>query len=390
MLPLTKHFRTPSRIPVQTRGRDHGGTSAHNRLMVWEMLRQHGPQSRRQLSETSRLGNSTLTYLVRDLLALGLVRDKGKRTSTTVGKKQLLLEIDPDYGVFGGFFIEGGEVSATLINAQGQELDHQRLPAGCGLPEALDAIGHYLDDYAQNQTAELKCLGLAIPGIVDCTEGKINQSWRLDINDYPIAAEAERRWGLPVVVENDVKLGAWSEAEQLATDLPDTLLFLAINASSLISDDQVYGVGMSVIHHGQLMAGTHNSAGELRNLRELFGKITLDDDNVRRLRDPDADLTDSIRGVIEILGHMIATLADLFDPGVITLGGSLEIANTRFLEQLQERLAKRRIHQHCDRLALRPSTHGERGVAHGAAMLARRTVVREALSSLDKTADLPA
>lgn len=382
------HPPLPSQISVRIRGTDHGKTSAHNRLMVWEMLRQHGPQSRRQLSQLSHLGNSTLTYLVRDLFELGMVRDKGKRDSKTVGKKQEMMEINPDYGMFGGFFIEGGEVSATLIDAAGVERDHRRLHCGKRIEDALDTIDAYLNEYRGDDSGthpSLLGIGLAIPGIVDCVAGHIIQCWRLELDNYDLAHEVQRRWDLPFVVENDVKLAAWSEAEQLEAQLPDSLIFLAINASDDETGDAVYGMGMSVIHNGQLMAGTHSAAGELRNLRAMFGTINLTKADVSLLSETEAEPNESLDSFGSILGNMLAVLTDLIDPGLVVIGGSLEIRNRRFLDGLEKQVASTRVHQRCDQLKIRTSTSGERGVANGAAMLARRSVVREMLTSLDKS-----
>lgn len=378
----------PSRIPYRTRGTDHGKTSAHNRLMVWELLRQRGPQSRRQLSQLSHMGNSTLTYLVRDLFVLDLVRTKGKRDSDTVGKKQELIEINPDYGLYGGFFIEGGEVSATLIDAVGSELDHRRLHCGKGIGDALDAINGYLTDLplaGSDARSPLQGIGLAIPGIVDCSEGRVLQCWRLGLSNYDLAAQARRRWDVPCVIENDVKLAAWSEAEHLAAELPDSLIFIAINVSDDEQGEAVYGMGMSVIQYGQLQIGEHSAAGELQNLRALFGDIELTQADIRVLRRPEATPNESLDRFVRILGSTIAILVDLVDPGLVVLGGSLEISNRLFLDRLERHIASARVHQCRERMRVRRSASGERGVANGAAMLARRGAIRNALTNLDKS-----
>ncbi|MEE9404327.1 MAG: ROK family protein, partial [Algisphaera sp.] len=377
-------------IPLQPRGTDHSQTSVHNRLLVWELLRQHGPQSRSQLRDLSSMGSSTLTYAVRDLLENNIVRPKGKRRSKTVGKKQEFVEMNPDYGWFGGFFIEGSEISILAMDAAGNPLDHRRVSYGDRFEDALDAIDHYFKQGPLGDlTHDHKPLGLgfAIPGIVDFRSGKIVQSWRLGLSDFDLAKAVKKRWGITTpVIENDVKLAAWAEAEHLGANLPDSMIFLALNAApdtDTDTDTKIYGMGMSVIQHGQLQSGIHNSAGELDGLRSTLGKLELSAPQIQILQSPDAPLDTGIHTFGALLSHLLSILVDLIDPATVILGGSLAIQNKAFLDLLQKQVLKQRILHHCDQPHLCASAHGEQGVAMGAAMLARRNAIRNSLTSLD-------
>ncbi|MEZ6189880.1 MAG: ROK family protein [Phycisphaerales bacterium] len=387
MLASTSNITQAGRIPMRPRGQDHSETSAHNRLLVWELLRQHGPQSRSQLRELSRMGSSTLTYVVRDLMEHNLVRPKGKRKSDTVGKKQELMEMNPDYGRFGGFFIEGSEISVTVVDAAGNEVDHRRVPYADSIDDALNVIGQYMDDLigrGLSPDAPMAGLGFAVPGITDFRSGKIVQSWRLGLSDYDLAGKVRERWGMPLVVENDVKLASWAEAEQLGADLPESMIFLALNATTDRAESaELYGMGMSVIQHGQLQSGSHNGAGELDGLRKLIGDMKLNHKQVKLLRAPADKLDASLEPFIDEFSRLLSILVDLVDPASVVLGGSLEVANGAFFDSLNERIMHQRILHGCRELTVRPSAHGERGVAMGAAMLARRAAVRESFTNLE-------
>lgn len=387
MLVSTSNITQAGRIPMRPRGQDHSETSAHNRLLVWELLRQHGPQSRSQLRELSRMGSSTLTYVVRDLMEHNLVRPKGKRKSETVGKKQELMEMNPDYGRFGGFFIEGSEISLTVVDAAGNEIDHRRVPYGDSIDDALNVIEKYMGDLigrGLSPDAPMAGLGFAVPGITDFRSGRIVQSWRLGLSDYDLAGKVRERWGMPLVVENDVKLASWAEAEQLGANLPDSLIFLALNATTDgAKTSELYGMGMSVIQHGQLQSGSHNGAGELDGLRKLIGDMKLSHKQIQLLRAPAEKLDASLEPFTDQFGRLLSILVDLVDPSAVVLGGSLEVGNSAFFDALNERIMHQRILHGCRELTVRPSAHGERGVAMGAAMLARRAAVRESFTNLE-------
>lgn len=390
MLAPSSNITQAGRIPMRPRGQDHSETSAHNRLLVWELLRQHGPQSRSQLRELSRMGSSTLTYVVRDLMEHKLVRSKGKRKSDTVGKKQELMEMNPDYGRFGGFFIEGSEISVTVVDAAGNEIDHRRVPYGDSIDNALNVIEDYMGDLIDrglSPSVPMAGLGLAVPGITDARTGKIVQSWRLGLSDFDLAGKVRERWNMPLVVENDVKLASWAEAEHLGANLSDSLIFLALNASTDHAESsELYGMGMSVIQNGQLQPGIHNGAGEIDGLRKLIGDMKLNHEQIKLLNAPANKLDNKLEPFTDQFSRLLSILVDLVDPSALVLGGSLEIGNDAFFKSLNERVMKQRILRGCKELVVRPSAHGERGVSMGAAMLARRAVVRESFTNLETKA----
>jgi predicted NBD/HSP70 family sugar kinase len=375
------------RIPMRPRGQDHSATGTQNRLLVWELLRQHGPLSRSQLRELSRMGGSTLTYVVRDLQEHNLVRPKGKRKSETVGKKQELMEMNPDYGRFGGFFIEGSEISITVMDGAGNEVDHRRAYYGNSIEDALRVTRKFMDKLigtGASPNAPMAGLGFAVPGITDFRTGKIMQSWRLGLTDYDLAGAVRKWWDMPLIVENDVKLAAWAEAEQLGANLPDSMVFLALNATTDRDDaSELYGMGMSVIQQGQLQAGAHHGAGEVDGLRSLIGDMKPDSEQIRLLRAPAERLDEALVPFTDQFGRLLSILVDLIDPTTVVLGGSLEVANGAFFDALNERVVKQRILHGCRNLTVRPSAHGERGVSMGAAMLARRAAVRESFTKLE-------
>jgi predicted NBD/HSP70 family sugar kinase len=256
------------------------------------------------------------------------------------------------------------------------------------LDQALDVIAEYLSDVPARigQTVDaLQGVGLGIPGIVDSMTGQIKLCWRLDLKDYDLAKAVGKRWDLPTVIENDVKLAAWAEAEHLAIELPESLLFLALNASDDQQSDALYGLGMSVIHQGKLQTGANNAAGELQNLHSLLGFIEMTHEDLQSLRLPDAPVNPAMDRFAQTVGTMLSLLTDLIDPELIVLGGSLEIHNARILDQIQQRIVTTRVHQADDCLRMCTSTCGERGVCNGAALLARRSVVHEVLAGLEKS-----
>src|SRR5690348_378920 len=75
-------------VPFRGRAQKLRGTNAsvvklHNRSIVIRALLQHGPLSRHTLAHLPGMMPSTITYVVAELAAAGLVREIGPDTSVT-------------------------------------------------------------------------------------------------------------------------------------------------------------------------------------------------------------------------------------------------------------------------------------------------------------------
>ena len=69
------------------------------------------------------------------------------------------------------------------------------------------------------------------------------------------------------------------------------------------------------------------------------------------------------------LGQKAALLVNLLNPGMIIVGGGLEIAGVPFLEAVTQEIKRRAIPEATEKLKIAPSQLGDLGVALGAAAL---------------------
>jgi predicted NBD/HSP70 family sugar kinase len=231
-------------------------------------------------------------------------------------------------------------------------------------PEAMvdqlvRAIDSLLSQCGQER-ANLRGLGVAVPGLVDAeagivlTAGNLNGWSRVPLRDL-LATRLE----VPVVIEHDANAAALGERWRGAARNLCSFAFVALGT----------GIGVGIILDGQLYRGAHHAAGELGdlvvareylgqerggqgNLAQLIGgkmlrhrakQATGDDlsaaDVISRAED-DAELAAMADEVDDYLAMAIIAIAALLDPEAIIVGGGTAEAGEDLLDPVRARVSR--------------------------------------------------
>lgn len=101
---------------------------------------------------------------------------------------------------------------------------------------------------------------VALPGAVDSRKGILFTAVNLpEWQNYPVKAELERRFSVETRIGNDANLAALGEWKFGAGKGYDDLIYITVST----------GIGGGIISNGQLLVGSHGLAGEI-------GHITID------------------------------------------------------------------------------------------------------------------
>ncbi|HKU35470.1 MAG TPA: ROK family protein [Paenarthrobacter sp.] len=111
------------------------------------------------------------------------------------------------------FDVGGTDVKAGLVDAQGDVLGMRRVPTPLDSARPGEAVLDRLAELAEELAMEFphvpaKAAGIIVPGIVDSVEGVGVYSANLGWRDFPFTVEAEKRLGLPVAFDHDVRSAA--------------------------------------------------------------------------------------------------------------------------------------------------------------------------------------
>lgn len=300
----------------------------------------------------------------------------------------------------GGFNLKGG-----IISPQGERLYVEQVPSGLhtdpgGLLDRLVALTERLQRQARAKNLYPAGLGLSSTLDVDPDRGyflPVHYDHLKIWEGVPIAEQLRARCDLPTLVENDGPAAAWGEYCAGAGLRQHSLLMVTLGS----------GVGGGAVLEGQRLRETLGSAAYFghmtihfegppcpcgrRGCWELYASATAlegraaqvrrsiketilsaapsSDEIVRAARQGDALALQLLEEHGRYLGIGLVNLANLFNPGLIVIGGGLSLAGDVLLEPARRVLSAERLPMRGD-LRVVPAKHPLDAGWIGAALLA--------------------
>jgi glucokinase len=206
-----------------------------------------------------------------------------------------------------GVDIGGTKLNVGLVDADGNLLSsHKSIHASKEPETVLSDISASVEVCLSKTGKEAKALGVGVAGQVDLrgtVRGSPNLGWR----NVRLKNELERKFGLPVVVTNDVNAATWGEWRYGSGKGVDDLVVLFVGT----------GVGGGVITGGKLLTGCANSGGEL-------GHITIVSDG-RKCHCPNKGCLEAYVGGWAIAERAQETIRTLSNEGrrLLALAGNI-------------------------------------------------------------------
>jgi glucokinase-like ROK family protein len=237
-----------------------------NKHTILDLIRfTPGGISRVDIARRMQLSRAAITAIVNDLLATGIIREAESRLGHS-GRPPIVLEINPTRGYvigidFGATHLNllAADISARILEELEVEIEIQAGPEAC-LEEANLRV-HELLKKAQLNFKDVLAIGVGVPGPTFTEEGMvvappIMPGW----DRYPIRDSLQKLWGLPVSVNNDAELGAIGEWAYGAGRGERNLVYIKIGT----------GIGAGLLMDGKIYHGVTGSAGEI-------GHLTIDE-----------------------------------------------------------------------------------------------------------------
>ena len=366
-----------------------------------------GGISRVELARQMGLTRAAITGIVDDLLSTGLVRETQGHYPN--GRKPIVLEINPTRGRVVGVDMGASHLnliladfSAREIAEAGYRLDINRGPGVC-LAHVDEQIRNFLQKN-NSVLSDVSAVGVGVPGPIVAEAGMVSgppimPGW----DGYPIRDHLQAAWGCPVTLNNDAELGAVGEWAYGAGRGEQNLAYIKVGT----------GVGAGLLINGQLYSGSTGSAGEI-------GHITIDEngpvctcgnrgcleafaggaaiarkaiESVRRgqrtqmvefatqedfsastvmMAARRGDLV-AQRIVADAGGHLgtaIASMVNLFNPGMVIIGGSISQIGDLLLEPIRAAVLKRSLEPASRAVRISAALLGRRSCAMGAVVQA--------------------
>ena len=192
--------------------------SSSLRHRVFECVRSAGQIPRIDVAKQLRVSPASVTTVVGELMDLGLLLENPDSSrATTRGRPPVALSVNPEAGYVVGIKLSRTRHTALLVDAAGEpkaefslETDQRRRT----LVQVLDETGRVLDALLQKaglERADIACIGLGMPGMIEYSTGRMVWSPLLTETDRPLRTLAEDLFGVPVAVDNDANLVTLAE-----------------------------------------------------------------------------------------------------------------------------------------------------------------------------------
>jgi predicted NBD/HSP70 family sugar kinase len=379
------------------------------RSAVLRLIAERGAVSRSAIADKLGLSRSTVTRVVQSLLEEGFVRE-GEAVGSHVGRKRILLELNPGHISFIGLDLAGQCMRGALADLRGaiiHRVQSEPIKIGDGRSnlKMLDDLIETLLQYARSEVVDISAMGIGVPASgLDIPHFTPIWAERLGWVDPQLERRIRDRYGLKTCIENDGDLGAISEQWLGAGKGADDLVYLSVGQ----------GIGGGVIIGGRLHRGFHHVAGTPgsmipdpaclgRDYATTFGCLeSLASESVIVRKASDAMAAGESSTLVSIVAEtgevidlpavlnaaeggdnlasrlvdyladylaiVVVNVASLIDPEVIVIGGYLGAAGEGLLRRIHNR-AESAVRAMPD---LRLSTLGEDAVLLGAIALAQQ------------------
>ena len=215
--------------------------------------------SRVELASETRLSQAAITDIVSELLDVGIIIEAGKKNgSTTMGRKQISLDVNPFWGYIIGINIEREVIEAGILSIDGNIVGKVAVLEFIQTPDdALDRIKTEVQNLIKINKIDPDAiigLGAIVPGPFNAADGIILEppffeSW----HNYKLKYELERRFPYTVFVQHNASALTLLESFASKNFRFNTFALYTINI----------GIGFGLMLNGQVYAGTGNMNSEI-------------------------------------------------------------------------------------------------------------------------------
>lgn len=348
---------------------------------IVEMIRRRGPLSRTDLARLTGYSRAKITPLVGRLLSAGILEEIGDGTSQG-GRRPRLLHFNSSQGCVIGVDIGATSIDVAVADLTGQIFERLSLAIDVRLgPQAvLDKVRACAEELLARRgadPAQVYTLGVGVPGPVQFATGllvapPLMPGWER----YPIAAHLQRSFPRArVVIDNDVNVMALGELKRGVGVGVENLVFVKIGT----------GIGAGIVCHGEIYRGSSGCAGDIGHIMADPGGPVCTCGNTgcleavaagppiaaqalaaaeagdspflaERLRSSGAltaaDVANAAAhgdraalALIQRSGHLIgdvlASLVNFFNPSLILIGGGVSQIGNQLLASIRQRVLHR-------------------------------------------------
>ena len=379
---------------------------------VIRALRKKGVISRTDISNITGWSKAKTSQEIRSLIGKGYLVEMGEGTSQG-GRRPGLLRINDQLGYLVGVDIGATSIDAVLADVSGKVLQRVTSPADVrqSPEEFLSRCSELILEMVKAQNCsheQILGIGVGVPGPVDFTRGvlvapPLMPGWE----NFPIRSFLQQTFPTAyVVVDNDVNIMAIGEQRAGDGNGVDHFIFIKIGT----------GIGSGIVSNGKIHRGSIGCAGDIghicvdkqgpicrcgntgcleamaagpaiteralqaakngsspllhKMMEENGGFLRPEDVNVA-CREGDQAALEIIRASGQMIGDVLASLVNFFNPSHIFIGGGITNFGNHLLVSIRRAVLRRSLPLATTHLSINFSRMGPEAGVTGAVALAR-------------------
>ncbi len=376
-------------------------------LRIVNMVRTGEASTRPEIGRFTGLGRGVVTQRVDQAIEMGYLED-GEFGASSGGRAPRTLRFRGDRGRIVVCALGALHIHVGIAMLEGDVIDqsHAAWDIARGPAETLDAALAIVDELLA-RTPDVPVWGIAVgvPGPVDFETGRpvappIMPGW----NGFDVRRRFEQKYGAPVWVDNDVNLLAFGERARRGEDHLD-LIYCKIGS----------GIGAGLLSQGRIHRGVNGAAGDIGHVRVpdstaicRCGKVgcleavaggwalvreaeaaiaggatgylakrvadggSLTPESITlAAEDGDAVAIALLQRSARVVGESIAALVNMFNPGVIVIGGAMAGAGEIYLAEVRQRVYELSLPLATRDLSISPSANDVREPLRGGIEMVR-------------------
>lgn len=379
---------------------------------VIRALRRQGKISRTEISHITGWSKAKTSQEIRSLVGKGYLVEMGEGASQG-GRRPRLLYINNELGYLVGLDIGATSIDMVLADVGGKVYQRRSEPADVRQPPDvfLTRCSELILDMATTQGCrpdQILGIGVGVPGPVDFSRGVLVAPPLMpDWENFPIRDFFRRTFPAAyVVVDNDVNIMALGEQRAGDGIGVDHFIFIKIGT----------GIGSGIVSNGKIHRGSNGGAGDIGHIcvdkqgpicrcgntgclealaagpaitgraiqaaksgaspllwqmMEANGGVLRPENVNAACREGDKAALEIIRASGQMIGDVLASLVNFFNPSHIFIGGGITNFGNHLLVSIRRAVLRRSLPLATTHLSINFSRMGSEAGVTGAVELAR-------------------
>jgi len=373
-----------------------------------------GGLSRDALANRASFSKTRANATVAGLLDQGLLEEAGLQSSSG-GRRPETLRLHHGLGVLLGADLGATGLEVAVLTPDLQVLASHREAAdvrrGPGLVlSRVRALMAQLLAQCGKTARDVVAIGIGVPGPVDFETGQlVNPPLMPEWDSFSIRDDLRADYSAPVFVDNDVNLMALGELWRLQRGLQN---FLVIKIGT--------GIGCGIVCHGEVYRGANGSAGDVGHIcvdphgprchcgnlgcvESMAGGPAIAAQAIEAARAGESPMLAAVlaeRGTITpfdvgqasragdaasnaivqragaLIGQMLASIVNFFNPSHVFIGGGITRIGPLFLASLRQSVYHRSLALSTRHLEIQYTPLGEQAGVIGAGVLAMHETMK--------------